>query len=152
MTTLHLKNLSRKVGNATLVRDVTLSFEAGSLNLLLGPNGAGKTSLLRLCALLDAPTGGTITTGNGKKPLEPAAAAITMVFQRPTIFSRSVLENLRYPLSLRGLPKAEQQSRIEEAVAVADLAGLTEQPGRSLSGGEAQRLALARAFVMRPRS
>lgn len=151
MKTLRLSNLGRTVGTKTLVREVSLTFHAGEINLLLGPNGAGKTSLFRLCAQLDVPTTGTVelvdTDGNA---LSMENGDITMVFQRPVTFHRTVQENLAYPLRIRGLSAEIQESRIQEAMAVADLVPLAHQNARALSGGEAQRLALARAYVIQP--
>jgi len=151
MITLRLENLVRSISGRTLLDGVTLTFEPGRINLLLGPNGAGKTTLLRVCAGLDTPDGGTIHhQDEGGRQVGPGEVCSTMVFQRPVLFNRSVRANIGYPLQVRGLPASEVSERIEEAMALASLAPLANRNARSLSGGEAQRLALARAFVMRP--
>ena len=151
MTTLRLEAVYRTVGKQTLVRDVSLTFAEGQINLLLGPNGAGKTTLLRMCGLLDSPTSGQLKIEPGQKePQSPALDGVTMVFQRPVIFNRTVVENLVYPLRVRGMENGEREKRIAEAMVVADLGHFAHRRARSLSGGEAQRLALARAFVTRP--
>ncbi|MCZ6627301.1 MAG: ATP-binding cassette domain-containing protein [SAR324 cluster bacterium] len=151
MSTLSLHGVSRVVAGHTILNDVTLKFPEGRISLLLGPNGAGKTTLLRLCALLDAPSGGELRLEpQGESTPSPARDGITMVFQRPGLFDRTVWDNLAYPLKVRGLAREECEARIREGMAVADLEALSGRQARSLSGGEAQRLALARAFVTRP--
>ncbi len=151
MTTLSLHGVGRAIAGRSLLREVSLTFQEGKINLLLGPNGAGKTTLLRICALLDAPTEGEVRLRpkNDGAP-HPAKDGITMVFQRPALFNRTVRENLAWPLKVRGLAREEREARIGEAMAVADLEPFSGRRARSLSGGEAQRLALARAFVIRP--
>ena len=170
MSTLRLTGVGREAGGRALLREVSLTFRDGGINLLLGPNGAGKTTLLRVCALLDPPDTGTLRWtrgrgGGGGKKLpaqkgrgkDTAGASapgqgqvVTMVFQRPVLFNRTVRANLAYPLEVRGLRREVRAERIEEAMAVADLETLAHRAARTLSGGEAQRLALARAFVTRP--
>ena len=151
MTTLRLENLARSVAGKHLVRDVSFTLADGEINLLLGPNGAGKTSLMRLCAMLDKPTTGRLVLEPaGEEPSDPAANGVTMVFQRPVTLNRTVWQNIAYPLQIRRLNRDEAARRIQEAMAVADLTHLARQNARSISGGEAQRLALARAYVTRP--
>lgn len=151
MTTLRLNRVGQGRGGKIILQEVSLTFEEGRINLLLGPNGAGKTTLLRICALLDAPATGEISlVRRGRRVSHPQRNGITMVFQRPALFNRSVRANLAYPLSVRGLEKDEAKLRISEAMAVAGLEAFADRPARSLSGGEAQRLALARAMVLQP--
>ena len=151
MTTLRLRGVSRSISGREILRKVSLTFEEGRINLLLGPNGAGKTTLLRVCALLDAPDAGEVALRPRQKgEPTPGAGGITMVFQRPALFNRTVRANLAYALKVSGLPSREAEARIAQAMAVADLEPFAERPARSLSGGEAQRLALARAMVTQP--
>lgn len=151
MTTLRLSRVGQAYQGKIILEDVSLTFEEGRINLLLGPNGAGKTTLLRICALLDAPSSGEVTlVRKGRRVTHQDRGGITMVFQRPALFNRSVRANLAYPLKVRGLPRGEVETRIGEAMAAADLEAFAERSARSLSGGETQRLAIARAMVIQP--
>ena len=151
MSTLRLNRVGQGYGRKSILREVSLTFAEGRINLLLGPNGSGKTTLLRICALLDAPATGEVSlVRRGRRASRLDRNVITMVFQRPALFNRSVRANLAYPLSVRSLGKDEAEQRIAEAMAVADLEPFADLPARSLSGGEAQRLALARAMVIQP--
>jgi tungstate transport system ATP-binding protein len=114
--------------------------------VVMGANGAGKTLLLRLCHGLIEPTSGTRTWRNGEA--RPEAQA--MVLQRPVLLRRSVAANLDYPLALRGLARAERRQTVAETLERFGLAPFADRPARLLSGGEQQRLALARAWAMRP--
>jgi len=158
MTTILLRRVSRRLGRLEILRDVSLRFPEGRISLLLGPNGAGKTTLLRLAAFLDTPSAGSIaleSAGDASRVADAVTALaprrrVTMVFQRPVLFACSVRANLAYPLRVRGLPQPECQARIAQGLQVAALEPLAGQDARRLSGGEGQRLALARAYVIRP--
>ena len=125
----------------------------GEILALVGPSGAGKSTLLRLLNFLEAPDEGSLTfhgqpfRANQEMPLD-LRRKVTMVFQRPMLLNRSVKDNVRFGLDLRGQNHAAGliQSTLEEV----GLAGLANQRARTLSGGEAQRVALARAMVLRP--
>jgi len=132
----------RRRGNA-LLADVSLTLTAGARTLLLGPNGAGKTLLLRLCHGLLAPSCGHIRW-HGAPPRQ------AMVFQRPVMLRRSALANVVYALEVAGVPRAHRIRRAREALADLGLAGLAGRPARLLSGGEQQRLALARCWALAP--
>ena len=151
MTTLQLAGVSRIAGSRTLLHNISLTFAEGKVNLLLGPNGAGKTTLMRVCATLNEPDEGELRVlpGENAQP-HPARDGITMVFQHTVRFNRSVWANVAYPLRVRGLPRHEIELRVAETLRVADLEHLSSRRAPSLSGGEAQRLALARAYVIRP--
>lgn len=165
MTTIALHNAFRKVDGHTLLTDVSLRFSEGKINLLVGPNGAGKTTLLRVCALLDPIQGGRLeispALSSSSSPVQsdppgsaasnPADLGITMVFQRPLLFNRSVWENIAYPLRVRKKPRGEIKERVERVLEKAELETFASRKARSLSGGEAQRLALARAMVLEPK-
>ncbi|MGG5819281.1 ATP-binding cassette domain-containing protein [Falsiroseomonas sp. HW251] len=142
---LVVRDLRYEAGGVAIIRGLDLVLEAGAPTLILGPNGAGKSVLLRLLHGLLTPTGGAVTWA---LPAEEARRRQAMVFQRPVLLRRSVLANCIYPLRLAGLPDAERAT--EEALARVGLAGLAGRPARKLSGGEQQRLALARAWAMRP--
>ena len=131
-----------------LLGDITLTLSAGR-SLIMGPNGAGKSLLMRLCHGLLTPSAGQIRW-NGQ-PLSPALALRqAMVFQRPVLLKRSAQANLTYVLAIRGCPRRLRKPRAHEALERFGLAPLAQRPARVLSGGEQQRLALARAWLLAP--
>ena len=115
--------------------------------MLIGPNGSGKTTLLRAAMGLIKPTRGRITWA-GIDSMPPLRRAI--VFQRPTMLRRSVAANVKYALVNGSAPRTEWSSRVAELLSLVGMSGLGERPARRLSGGEQQRLALARALARDP--
>lgn len=148
---LRLDAVSYRVGDQTLIRDLTLDFHAGAPTLVLGPNGAGKSLLLRLCHGLIQPTAGRVQwQGTAAQNPETLRFGQAMVFQKPVLLRRSVLANVIFPLHLRGLDAATQKTRAMAALDRVGLSALADRPARVLSGGEQQRLALARAWALEP--
>ena len=148
---LEARGLSYRSGasGAPLLNDITLALPRGATTILLGPNGAGKSLLLRLFNGLLQPASGEILWDGA--PLAPDhRRAQAMVPQRPVLLRRSVAGNLAFALSAQKLPRAERRSRVAEALDQARLSHLAKAPARRLSGGEQQRLALARALAARP--
>lgn len=145
---LSIRGLSYVASGKRILDEVALDLVAPSRTLVLGPNGAGKSVLLRLCHGLLSPTRGTIRWGEAT-PSE-ARYRQALVFQRPVLLRRSVAANLEHPLKVRGLAAGERAERVASALEWSGLAALARQSARTLSGGEQQRLALARAWVMRP--
>ncbi len=125
--------------------DLELSGEG--ISVILGPNGTGKTLLLRLLAGLLPAHGGTITWGDAAQP----AGRMAMVFQQPMLLRLSVFTNVDFALRPQALSAAERRAWTNEVLARVGLAHRARDCARLLSGGERQRLALARAWVMRPR-
>jgi tungstate transport system ATP-binding protein len=142
---IHFDKVTVRSGGVTILDDITLRIEAGPPTLLIGPNGSGKTSLLRTAMGLDRPTQGRISWG-GLESAAPLRRSI--VLQRPAMLRRSVAANLSYALRMAGI--AERSTRVHELLAMVGLAGLAKRPARRLSGGEQQRLALARALARDP--
>ncbi len=151
---LELEGVVFEAGGRTLIHDLSARFEAGPRSIVLGPNGAGKSLLLRLCHGLLRPTRGHIAwhghPGEAGQPERETRRRQAMVFQRPVLLRRSALANVAYPLALRGISRGAARARAAEALARAGLDGLAGRPARVLSGGEQQRLALARAWVTEP--
>jgi tungstate transport system ATP-binding protein len=148
---LEVSNLVYQAGGERLLHDIGFRLTAGSRTVLLGPNGAGKSLILRLCHGLLTPTMGTIRWG-GEVLGDPARQRRhqAMVFQRPVLLRRSVRANVEHALRLRRVPRRERRARTGLALAQTGLAGLADRPARTLSGGEQQRLALARAWATTP--
>jgi tungstate transport system ATP-binding protein len=145
---LRAKGLTYDVRGRALVDDVSFEIARGARTIIMGPNGAGKSLTLRLCHGLLQPTSGTVTWNraahaNGRK-------RHAMVFQRPVMLRRSALANLTHALSLTRSSPADVQARANEALDRFGLAELARRPARILSGGEQQRLAMARAWALDP--
>jgi tungstate transport system ATP-binding protein len=144
---IRLSNVTVLGGDTTLVRDISLTLGCSRCTVLIGPNGAGKTTLLRVAMGLIQPTAGRVTWG-GREQVAPERRSI--VFQRPVMLRRSAGGNLRFALAAAGMPRAQRAPRVAELLALVGLAHLAERPARRLSGGEQQRLALARALAKNP--
>jgi len=145
---LALDGVGLAIGGRALLHGITFELHGGARSVILGPNGAGKSLLLRLCHALMAPTAGTIRFGGAT----PAAARLrqAMVFQRPVLLRRSAAANVAYGLALRGVGRRARRGIVADVLAATGLAALADRPARVLSGGEQQRLALARAWALRP--
>jgi len=144
---LLLANARIVAGATAILDDVTLKIADGSPTVLIGPNGSGKTTLLRAAMGLIPLTEGRITWG-GREAAAPTRRAI--MFQRPAMLRRSAAGNIRYALAAAGVPRAKRQHRAGELLELVGLEGLGHRPARRLSGGEQQRLALARALARDP--
>jgi tungstate transport system ATP-binding protein len=138
---LELQGIGLTESDVRIVEDVTLTVSSGR-TAILGPNGAGKSTLLRLMHGLLRPSAGEV---RWPQPLMQA-----MVFQRPIMLRTTVLANIEYGLRLRGHPPAEQRERARAALARVGLPDLAGRQARRCSGGEQQRIALARAWALEP--
>ncbi len=146
-----LDKVSYEIAGKRLLDAITLKIEAGPRTVILGPNGAGKSLTLRLAHGLIRPSSGAVywrnrkTEGAGSAPRRQA-----MVFQRPVMLRRSAAANVDYALALHGFDRDERRQRRDDALERTGLAAAAAQPARTLSGGEQQRLALARAWALGP--
>jgi tungstate transport system ATP-binding protein len=145
---LVLDDVVFEVGSRRIVDGVSLTLERGPRTIVLGPNGAGKSVLLRLCHGLLQPTSGRIKWNAPELPGVPRRQA--MVFQRPVLLRRSARRNVTYALKLAGIRGKEREERATEALRKVGLDALGERYARTLSGGEQQRLALARVWALQP--
>jgi tungstate transport system ATP-binding protein len=136
-----------RAGGVVILDQVSVTLRAAATTVLIGPNGAGKTTLLRAAMGLVAPDEGRITWG-GRGHAPPARRAI--MFQRPVMLRRSAAANLRFALNAAGIPREGHDKRIAELLYLVGLHGLGDRPARRMSGGEQQRLALARALARQP--
>ena len=144
---LSLESVTYEAQGQRLIDRLSLVFGAGPRSVVLGPNGAGKSLLLRLCHGVLRPTSGRVAWAC---PGAGAARHQAMAFQRPVLLRRSALANVAYPLALRGVARRRRKELALAALERAGLAELAQRPARVLSGGEQQRLALARAWVTEP--
>ncbi len=145
---LKLDKVCFEAGGQRLLKDVSCTFEAGPRSIVIGPNGAGKSLLLRLCHGLLAPSSGDIVW-SGAAGRDPAPFQ-AMVFQRPVMLRRSVAANVEFPLALRKIGRRQRREMVAEALARTGLKRFANHPARVLSFGEQQKLALARAWALRP--
>jgi tungstate transport system ATP-binding protein len=145
---LVLREVCFAVGGRTIIDRVSAEIGAGPSTILLGANGAGKSVLMRLMHGLLAPTSGNIAWSEPDPERRRRNQA--MVFQRPVLLRRSALANVSYALKVARVPRAEREALALEALASVGLAHLAHRPARVLSGGEQQRLALARAWALHP--
>jgi tungstate transport system ATP-binding protein len=146
---LEVEDLCHSVQGKDLLLNLSFRLENGLRTVILGPNGAGKSLLLRLCHGLLSPRSGAISWG-GQTPAQ-AGRGLAMVFQRTVLLRRSVADNIGHVLGIMGVDREQRRARIEMALLESGLSELAEHPARTLSGGEQQRLSIARALVLRPR-
>jgi len=145
---LRVSNLGFKAKGEDLLQDISFDLHAGPRTIIMGPNGAGKSLLLRLCHGLLEPTSGTVTWHS--EYTHSASMKQAMVFQRPVLLRRTAAQNIDYGLKLRNIPRAERAQIADEVLNRTGLARFAHKPARLLSGGEQQKLALARAWALNP--
>lgn len=145
---VRIDRLTSTINGKTILSDLQLTLRQNGVTAIMGFNGSGKSTLLRVLAGLIGPTAGTVSW-----QLPATAEGGTeraVVFQRPVILRRSVTANIRHALSSLALPADELRQRIADALDACRLAKLQDTPARRLSGGEQQRLAMARALARNP--
>jgi tungstate transport system ATP-binding protein len=145
---LILEDVSFVAGGRAIIDRVSCEFTPGPRTVILGPNGSGKSVLMRLCHGLLTPTSGRIVWRGSDDRRRPRAQA--MVFQRPVMLRRSALGNVTYGLKLADVPRPERERRTREVLDAVGLSSVASRPARVLSGGEQQKLALARAWALAP--
>jgi len=152
-SSLRLERLNKSYGSLQVVNDVTLDVPAGSILTLLGPSGCGKTTVLRMIAgFANVSSGKVLVDGSDVSAMEPNFRDTGIVFQSYALFPHmTVAQNVAFGLRMRGISKAEQVSRVGEALEMVQLTHLAERHPSQLSGGQQQRVALARALVIRPK-
>jgi tungstate transport system ATP-binding protein len=145
---LQLKNVVFRAGSREIIRGISVKIEAGLRTIILGPNGAGKSVLLRLCHGLLTPSSGAVVWNSPELAVGRRRQA--MVFQRPVMLRRSALGNVAYALRLAGIPREQREERALHALRTVGLESYARHSARVLSGGEQQRLALARVCALNP--
>lgn len=142
---IRFEAVSVSAGETQILDRIELEFRVGGPTILMGPNGSGKTTLIRLAMGLIEPTAGRITF-DGAACAAPGTRSI--VFQKPVMLRRTAADNVAFALSAAGRPAGPVD--VMKLLDLAQIAGLADRPARRLSGGEQQRLALARALARAP--
>jgi tungstate transport system ATP-binding protein len=145
---LSLDGVCFDAGGRRILHGINASFEAGPRSIIIGPNGAGKSVLMRICHGLLAPSAGTVRWARPLPASGPRHQA--MVFQRPVMLRRSALDNLLYGLQCAGQAGEAAMARARDALELVGLSDRAARAARVMSGGEQQRLALARAWAIAP--
>lgn len=150
---IRIQNLCKSFGSKEVLKNVNLVINRGEIFALIGPSGVGKTTLLRILNFLETPTGGKLVfngvhlNGNQKADVR---RKMSMLFQTPAIFNTSVFNNVAYGLEVRRSDKNTIKEKVMNALNIVGLLDKEHQKARTLSGGEAQRMAFARAIVYDP--
>jgi tungstate transport system ATP-binding protein len=148
---IRIQNLCKSFGNKEVLKNVNLVINRGEIFALIGPSGVGKTTLLRILNFLETPSDGRFVFNdiNSSHKID-ARRNMSMLFQTPAIFNTSVFSNVAYGLEVRGTDKNKIKEKVMNALDIVGLQGKEHQKARTLSGGEAQRMAFARAIVYDP--
>ncbi len=150
---VELRNIFKKYGDITALKDISLEIKKGEIFSVMGVNGAGKTTLLRIIAGIDKPTSGEFYYNNRRVEnnyRHHVRRNCTMVFQRCVLFDTTVYKNITYGLNLRGYSRKETEMKVSDALKKLKLDGYENKPAKRISGGEQQRVSLARALVLDP--
>ena len=158
-TTIIIKNLIKRFGDVTAVNNVSLTIEPGAFLTLLGPSGCGKTTLLRCIAGLEDPDEGEIYIGDKLVfssrmgiSLPAGDRDLGLVFQNYALWPHmTVYKNITFALEIRKMTKQEMDKRVKEALAEVQMEGYEDRYPREMSGGQQQRIALARILAYRPK-
>ena len=151
---MNLTNVTKRYRETTALEMVNLSVLEKEIFTILGPNGSGKTTMLKIMASIEEPTsGGVFFEGKriDNRNRSQARKKCTMVFQKTTLFNTTVYKNVAYGLKLRGYSKKEVDDKTKEALGLVKLTGYEKRPAKQLSGGEQQRVSLARALALNTR-
>jgi sulfate transport system ATP-binding protein len=149
---IEVRNVGKRFGDFVALEDVSITVGDGALTALLGPSGSGKSTLLRIIAGLERPDTGEVVIGEHDVTDAPARTrGVGFVFQHYAPFKHmTVHDNVAFGLSVRKRPKGEIRARVKELLGLVRLEGLAERYPSQLSGGQLQRMALARALAVQP--
>lgn len=147
---LQIVDLQKNYRPVKALKSISLNLQGNKIIVLLGVNGAGKTTLMRILAGLENADSGQILFNNQNTDAKTLRHISTLVFQKTIMFTMNVYDNLAYGLKIRKIPKDELAKRIPEALQAVRLSGFEKRRAKKLSGGEQQRIALARAFLLDP--
>lgn len=150
---LEAREISMTKGHKPILQSIDFHLFPGECIGLIGPNGSGKSSLLKILAFLETPTSGSLYFQGQSVPRNvplPIRRRIALVFQEPLLLNTRVFENVAIGLKIRGLSKGKIHERVDYWLEQFGVLHLSKQSARSLSGGESQRVSLARAFALEP--
>ena len=152
-TAVTVEHVTHCFGSVVALDNVSLTFRQGEFVTMLGPSGCGKTTLLRIIAGFERPASGRVLLGEADiTRVAPHRRPLNMVFQRPTLFPHlDVAENVAFGLRVARVERGERDTRVAEALRLVRLEGYGKRRADELSGGQMQRIALARALVNHPR-
>ena len=145
-----IRNIKKYYSEKLILDIENLEFKKGKITGIMGPNGSGKTTLLHIIAGLDKEFSG-IVKYDGKTINKNIYREMTLVTQKPYLFRRSVKDNIAYPLKLRNYKKEKMKSEIEDIIRRFEIEDLKDKKAHLLSGGESQKVNLARAMIFQPR-
>jgi tungstate transport system ATP-binding protein len=148
---IRIEDLNIAFGGKEVLKDINLQILRGEIFALVGPSGAGKTTLLRTLDFFERQEKGNVKfNGMETAGIVNIRRRMSLLFQIPAIFNRSVFENVAYGLKVRGIDRKIIEKKVSDALGIVGLSGLENQKAPTLSGGEAQRMAFARAIVYDP--
>jgi tungstate transport system ATP-binding protein len=147
---IRIEKLQKLFGDKEVLRNIDLRIFQGEIFAFIGPSGAGKTTLLRILNFFEIPEKGNIKFMGMNPEVINIRRRMSLLFQTPAIFNNSVFENVAYGLKVRGIEKKIIEKNVGDALNIVGLPGMEKQNARTLSGGEAQRMAFARAIVYDP--
>lgn len=147
---ISLHNITKKFGDKTVLDIKQLEFNAGIVTGIIGPNGSGKSTLMKIIAGLDTEFTGSLHM-DGQEINQKTYKSMTLVFQKPYLINTDVYNNIAYPLKIRGMSKGEINNKVEKMIELLQLKEIMKQNALTLSGGEMQKVAMARAIVFEPK-
>ena len=152
---IRIEAVTKKFRETEILKTISLRILKGEIFTLIGPSGSGKTTLLRLINLLDTPTTGKIVfdgtdTSENEKVRLSVRRRMGMVFQKPAVLNTTVAENVAFGLKFRGVERSQIESRVQSALDLVGLPDFSKRRATTLSGGEMQRVSIARAMVTEP--
>ena len=153
LTTLSIRNLTKRYGNLTALENFSLEIDSGEFMVLLGPSGCGKTTVLRCIAGLTDISSGEIYIGNEiVNKLPPKDRDVAMVFQNYSLYPHmNIYDNIAFPLKMRKTDKNQINDRVQEIASLLNINNLLKRRPKEISGGQMQRVALGRALVREPK-
>lgn len=150
---ISLSGISKVIDGRTILSDISFEAVKGKILCVLGPSGAGKTTLMRILALLEEKSSGEYLFDGMRvdsSTVHPLRFKVTMVFQKPVLFNTSVYENVAFGLKARKVPREEVRRKVAQNLRMVGMEGFEKKNALQISGGEGQRIALARAFAINP--
>jgi len=145
---LQIRDIQKKYHNIQALKSISLEMDGNKIIVLLGVNGAGKSTLMRILAGLENADSGAILVNNQNTDAKSLRQVSTLVFQKTAMFTMNVYDNLAYGLKIRKVPKEEIHLKVCGALEAVRLSGFEKRRAKKLSGGEQQRIALVRAFLL----